>query len=87
KPTLTAASLGDRLNQQLQPQGVNATVVLDHNIVNILLEAEQAPDEAAMVTRIKQELTQFNLATIEKVTVYGQPSAAAIPAWSEEFQP
>lgn len=87
KPALVASSLNEQLNQQLQPQAIRATVVLEQGKVNILLEGEQVPEETAMVTLIKQALAQFNLAEIQQVSIYGQQSTAAIPDWSEEFRP
>lgn len=75
-----------RLNQALQGQQVNATVTAKNGNLAIMLEAEQAPDEKAMVALIQNELSQFSdLEPIDKITLYGRRSNDDIPAWSEEF--
>ena len=76
-----------RLNQVLQAQNINATLTAQDSNLGIMLESEQAPDEATMVALIQTELAQLdNLEPIRKITLYGRRSNDEIPAWSEEFE-
>ncbi|MBC6436351.1 DUF4429 domain-containing protein [Nostoc sp. HG1] len=50
-----------------------------------MLEAEQVPDQQALVAFIRKGMTSLAVEAIEKVKVYGRQPGEDFPTWSQDF--
>lgn len=73
------------LNRSLQAKGISAKVTIKGQLLQILLESEQVPDQATLIPFIQKGITGLGIAAIEVVRVYGKSSASQMPDWNDEF--
>ena len=74
------------MNRSLQPKGITAKVTSKAGCLQVLLEAEQLPEQKVWVAFVRSGLTSLDAKSIEKVKVYGRQLGEDIPAWSAEFE-
>jgi Domain of unknown function (DUF4429) len=78
-------AIASLINRQLQPKGITAKVSLKESVLQVMLEAEQVPDQQALVAFIRKGVTSLAVKTIEKVKVYGRQPGEDFPIWSQDF--
>lgn len=71
------------INRQLEPKGITAKVSLKGSILQVMLEAEQVPDQTALVAFIRKGVTSLAVKAIERVKVYGRQVEEDFPAWNQ----
>lgn len=85
----TAASSIDQLttlmNQALQPRGISARTSLRENCLQVMFEANPAPDPQQMVSFMGKVLQRLKPGTIAQIKLYGRQPDEEFPAWSREF--
>jgi len=80
-----ATAIASWLNSKLQSEGITASVNLDGDCLDVILEAEQVPIEDTLVDFVRNELTNLQPDLIRKVKVEGRESGEIAAAWSQEF--
>ena len=80
-----ATAIASWLNSQLQSEGIAASVNLDGDCLDVILEAEQVPIEDTLVDFVRSQLTNLQPDLIYKVKVEGRKSGEVAAAWSQEF--
>jgi RsiW-degrading membrane proteinase PrsW (M82 family) len=75
------------LNQDLQPRGVAAKVLLRDKCLKILLSSKRPLDQKAFVQLVRQRIESLQVPSITLVKIYSQQIGEGIPAWSDEFIP
>jgi predicted aspartyl protease len=89
--TLESARQGDPvaiaalINQPLQSKGITARVTRRDTCLKVLLEADQVPDQQALVTYLQKNLVRLKIPLINTVELLGKQSCAATPAWRQSF--
>ncbi len=78
-------AIASGLNSQLQSEGITASVNLDGDCLDVILEAEQVPREDKLVDFVRSQLTDLQPDSIRKVKVEGKESGEVAAAWSQEF--
>jgi Holliday junction resolvasome RuvABC ATP-dependent DNA helicase subunit len=73
------------LNQVLQPQGTTARVSLRRDSLQIMFEADPAPELEQMIAVTNMVLTQVKPEAITQVKLYGRLPQDEFPTWSREF--
>jgi PASTA domain len=73
------------INRQLEPKGITAKVSLKGSTLQVMLEAEQVPDQKALVAFVRKGVTSLAVKAIERVKVYGRQVGEDFPEWSNEF--
>lgn len=73
------------LNQVLQPQGTTARVSLRHDCLQIMFEADPAPELQPMIAITNTVLAQVKPEAVAQVKLYGRLPQDEFPAWSREF--
>jgi RsiW-degrading membrane proteinase PrsW (M82 family) len=82
-----SSALAHLLNQELQPRGVAAKVLLRDKCLKILLSSERPLDQKAFVQLVQQQVDSWQIKSVALVKIYAQQLGEGIPAWSEEFVP
>ena len=78
--------IATHLNQALQPLGITARTNLRHTCLQVLLEADQIPDEPVMVAFVRDELlAQPPDGTITRLEIYARHPGEDFPVWSHEL--
>ncbi|WP_052128833.1 retropepsin-like aspartic protease family protein [Neosynechococcus sphagnicola] len=91
QPILESARQGDPaaisalINQSLEAKGVVARVTRKETCLRVLLEANQIPDQQALVLFLQERLAQLNMVSINSVELQGKQTYAAAPAWRQSF--
>jgi AAA+ superfamily predicted ATPase len=78
--------IATHLNQSLQPLGITARTNLRHTCLQVLLEADQIPDEPVMVAFVQDELLDLPPdGSITRIAIYARHPGEDFPVWSHEF--
>lgn len=73
------------MNRPLATKGITATVDLQGDSLNVVLEAAQVPNPGALVPFVQNGLKSLGILSLHRVRVSGQQQGASVPAWAEEF--
>lgn len=90
--TLELAKQGDvkviafLLNRQLQPKGITAIVSRQDSSLQVMLEAEKVPSKKILAEWIHKAIVRLDVASIERINIYGIQTGVKIPAWSQEIE-
>lgn len=82
-PKAIAALLSDILLNENEDLIVEASI--NNAVLEIILEADEVPDRYEMVEIIRQELTELEPESIERVKITAQKTDAKDCVWSQEF--
>jgi len=74
------------INHQLQSKGITAKASRKDDILQILLEALEAPDQKTCCSFIEKGIIKINPQGIHTVKIYGKTQHDKVPAWSYSFQ-
>ncbi len=74
------------IDHQLATQGVQVSADLRRDCLQVVLEAEQALDQAAIVDLIHRELQQLAPLGVRTVRVYGQKPGQELPLWTQQVE-
>ncbi len=77
------AAIAQLINQALQPRNISARVTRQDTCLRIMLEAEQVPDQQALVSYFQQNLAKLKIAAITTVELYGKQTCAMAPGWRQ----
>jgi hypothetical protein len=81
-----ANAIAALMNRQLQPKGMTAKAALKDGCLQIMLESAQVPNQQALVAFIRKGITSLEVASIQRMKVYGRHIGEEFPAWSQEFE-
>jgi hypothetical protein len=70
------------INRQLNAKGISCKVSRKDNLLQILLEASDTPDEQVLCAFLEKGMKKLNLQSIETVKLYGKAQSKDIPAAS-----
>ncbi len=84
-PSDWLSQLTTLLNQSLQPLGAIAKTRLNADRLQILFEADPAPNPAEMASLTLSQLKRLPLVAFTQLQLYGRRSGDEIPDWSREF--
>lgn len=90
--TLELAKQGDvkviafLLNRQLQPKGITAIVSRQDSSLQVMLEAEKVPSKKILAEWIHKAIVRLDVASIQRINIYGIQTGVKIPAWSQEIE-
>jgi len=74
------------LNRQLQPKGITVQADLQDACLQVVLEAEQVPNQRVLVDSIRKGVTGLGATSIERVKISGRQTGDELSAWSQEFE-
>ncbi|MBD2073059.1 hypothetical protein H6F86_03985 [Phormidium sp. FACHB-592] len=77
------------MNRSLAAQGVTAKAQLTDQCLHVMLEAEFAPNQPAMVAYVTKGVRGLKAEVVQRLVIYGRQHGADFPAWTEpvELQP
>jgi hypothetical protein len=73
------------MNRKLEPKGITAKAAARHGCLQIQLESEQTPNQAALVKFVQQGLDSLGAEGLSAVRIYGYQAGVSVPAWEEEI--
>lgn len=73
------------MNQTLEPKGVVAKTVLEDHCLHVFLSAARALNAETLVVFIQRGIQRLEVASIQRVQVYGQRFDGDQPDWVEAF--
>lgn len=79
------AAIAQLINRALQPKGITARVTRTGTSLKVMLEADQIPDQAAIVPYLQRNLVKLGMAPIKTIDLYGKQACAATPAWRQSL--
>lgn len=74
------------INRQLQSKGITAKASRKDDILQILLEAVEIPDQKTCCSFIEKGIIKINPQGIHTVKIYGKSQNAKVPEWNHSFQ-
>lgn len=74
------------MNRHLQPKGILVEANLMDDCFQIILQADQLPNQESLVAFIRKGLMSLGVASIKTVRIYGQQAGKDFPDWTEEFE-
>lgn len=74
------------INRQLQSRGITAKASRKDDILQILLEAVEIPDQKTCCSFIEKGIIKINPQGIHTVKIYGKPQNTKVPEWNYSFQ-
>lgn len=81
-----AQAIAALINRQLQPKGITAKAALKEGCLQVMVESAQVPNQQALIGFIRKGITNLEVASIQKVKIYGRKTDEEIPSWSDEFE-
>lgn len=79
-------AIASLINRSLQPKGITAKVAIKGGCLQVMLESTQVPNQQVLVEFVRKGITGLDIASIQKVKVYGRQTGEEFPAWSHEFE-
>jgi len=73
------------INQALQPQGITAKASIKNGCLQIMLEAQPAPDQQVIVSLIYDKLVSLDINSFNRVKIYGRETGDDFPDWQQEL--
>jgi hypothetical protein len=73
------------MNRKLEPKGITAKAAARHGCLQIQLESEQIPNQAALVKFVQTGLDSLGAEGLNAVRIYGYQAGVSVPAWEEEI--
>jgi hypothetical protein len=73
------------MNRKLEPKGITAKAAARHGCLQIQLESEQTPNQAALVKFVQNGLDSLGAEGLNAVRIYGYQAGVSVPAWEEEI--
>ncbi|GBO52751.1 hypothetical protein APA_420 [Pseudanabaena sp. lw0831] len=73
------------MNRSFQRRGVNASVRLHEDCLQILLESVKVPNQAVYVSMVLTGLQNLAIANINVLEIYGKQTSSEIPRWSHKI--
>lgn len=82
-----AKAIADVINYLMQTEGVIAKAALKDGFLEIIVEADQVPDQNQSLTQIHKIINHLQPKFINKIRVYGKQTGTYSLTWYEEFKP
>ena len=73
------------INRSLQTKGITAKTTFRDGCLHVMLESSEIPDQATLALFIHKGVINLEVASIQKLRVYGKKIVENRPAWSKEF--
>lgn len=73
------------INQNLQPKGITAKVVIKEQTLKVLLEGSVVPNQASLTAFVLQGVIGLKLQTLNKLQVFGKSMEQSTPAWTQVY--
>ncbi|WP_052128195.1 hypothetical protein [Neosynechococcus sphagnicola] len=80
-----AAAIAQLMNRVLQPQGVKAHVRYQGEELQVILEADQVPDQRSGVAFVHRGLTHLQIPTLKIAEIQGRQIQGKAPPWAERI--
>jgi hypothetical protein len=74
------------MNRPLQPRGITADVMVQGNLLEVTLEAEQTPNQNALAQFVHKGLSNLNITSINRVRLSGKRRGHVEADWTQEFE-
>lgn len=74
------------INSRTQPKGITAKVAIKGDCLQLLLEAQEVPEQQALASLSRSLLTSLKISGIHRVKLYGRRKGDEFPAWNTEFE-
>jgi hypothetical protein len=74
------------INRRTQPKGITTKVSINGDCLQLLLEAQEPPEQQALASFARSFLTSLRIPGIYRVKLYGRKQGEEIPAWNTEFE-
>lgn len=81
-----AQAIAAIMNRHLQPKGITAKTTFNEGVLQVMLEADELPNQQALTKFVRQGVTNLKSELIHTVKVYGKQVGEDFPGWNEEFQ-
>ncbi|QZZ21182.1 retroviral-like aspartic protease family protein [Leptothermofonsia sichuanensis E412] len=78
-------AIAQLINRALQPKGITARVTRTGTSLKVMLEADQIPDQRAIVPYLQKNLEKLGILSIKTIELYGKQACAATPAWRQSI--
>jgi hypothetical protein len=79
-------SISSLINHSLNPKGITAKVALKEGCLQVMLESTQVPPQKVLFEFVRKGITSLDIASLQKVEVYGRKTGEEFWAWSQEFE-
>lgn len=73
------------INQTLRTKGILADISLKHHCLQVLLEAEQVPDERLLVPFLHQGVLRLGTTSIHRIKIYARQAGESFFAWNRDI--
>jgi len=80
-----ANAIATLINRVLQPQGITAKASIKNGCLQIMLEAQPAPDQQVIVSLVYDELVSLGINSFNRVKIYGRETGDDFPSWQQEL--
>ncbi len=81
-----AAAIAALLNDALQDRGITASSNLQTDCLQVMLVAEEVPDQADTSSLIQSLIADWGLDLIATAKLYGRKTGDEFPAWSQDLE-
>ena len=82
-----AKAIADIISYLMQSQGVTAKAALKEDVLELIVEASQVPDQQQSVAQIYNIIHQIQLIFLKKIRIYGKRAGTLSLGWYEEIEP
>lgn len=74
------------INRYVQSKGITAKVAIKGDCLQVLLEAQEAPEQQALTNFARRILTTLKINGIYRVNLYGRKTGDEFPEWNIQFE-
>ena len=78
-------NLTAKISQCLAPKKITSTMRMQDDCLQVVVEAQQVPDQDIVVAAIEEKLSELNTNSLQKVQLYGLKKGDKIPSWYQEL--
>lgn len=72
------------INRSLQPKGITAKTNLKDGCLQILVEADQAPNQESTIQFLVRGIKKLNIESLNSLKIFGKQKDQDFPDWSQE---
>ncbi len=73
------------INRSLQPKGITAKTNLKDGCLQILVEADQAPNQESTTQFLVRGVRKLNIESLDSLKIFGKQKGQDFPDWSQEI--
>jgi len=73
------------INQTLRTKGILADISLKHHCLQVLLEADQVPDERLLVPFVHRGVLRLGTHSIHRIKIYARQAGESFFAWNRDI--